>query len=99
MLPEHTQVLQVTFVTLTRKAGATAESALADVEDLAKWPVFQVDVRAIRAAGQLVKQAQVSFWDALMVVAAGRMGAGVLLTEDLNDGQIIGSVRVENPFR
>ena len=53
---------------------STRASRLADVEDLAKWPVFQVDVRAIRAAGQLVKQAQVSFWDALMGGAAGRRG-------------------------
>jgi predicted nucleic acid-binding protein len=93
-----TQVLQETFVTLTRKAGMPVENVLADLDDLAKWPVFPVDVPAIREAGQLMKTAQISFWDALLVVSARRMGAETLYTEDLNHGQVIGGVRVENPF-
>ncbi|MGA3202122.1 MAG: hypothetical protein ABSF12_06470 [Bryobacteraceae bacterium] len=44
-------------------------------------------------------QAKLSFWDALVVVAAARAGTGVLYTEDLNDGQEILGVRVVNPFR
>lgn len=38
---------------------------------------------------------QLSYCDALIAAA----GCGRLLSEDLNDGQLIGSVRVENPFR
>jgi predicted nucleic acid-binding protein len=57
-----------------------------------------VDYAAIRAAVRLSDQATLSFWDALVVVAAARSGAAVLYTEDLNDGQEILGVRVSNPF-
>jgi predicted nucleic acid-binding protein len=46
----------------------------------------------------LALQAKLSFWDALVVVAAARTGTAVLYTEDLNDGQEILSVRISNPF-
>ena len=57
-----------------------------------------VDYAAIRAAIEVAGQAKLSFWDALLVVAAARTGAAVLYTEDLNDGQEILGVRVRNPF-
>jgi predicted nucleic acid-binding protein len=95
-----TQVLQELYVTLTRKAArrCSSEEALAVVEDLAAWPLMVVDYAAIRAAVRLSDQATLSFWDALVVVAAARSGAAVLYTEDLNDGQEILGVRVSNPF-
>ena len=95
-----TQVLQEVYVTLTRKARACCSSgeALAVLEDLAAWPLMVVDYGAIRAAVRLGEQAKLSFWDALVVVAAVRSGAAVLYTEDMNDGQEILGVRVRNPF-
>ncbi len=95
-----TQVLQELFVTLTRKVsrGCTNEEALAVLDDLAAWPLTVVDYAAIRAAIRLAGQAELSFWDALIVVAAARAGAKVLYTEDLNDGQEILGVRIRNPF-
>jgi predicted nucleic acid-binding protein len=71
---------------------------LAVLEDLAAWPLVTVDYAAIRAAAGLAGQAQLSFWDALVLVAAARSGAAVLYTEDLNHGQEILGIRVENPF-
>ena len=95
-----TQVLQELFVTLTRKVSqcCSTEEALAVLEDLTAWPLMTVDYAAIRAAGGLAHQAKLSFWDALVVVAAARTGAAVLYTEDLNDGQEILGVRISNPF-
>lgn len=95
-----TQVLQELFVTLTRKVsrGCTSEQALAVLDDLAAWPLTVLDYAAIRAAIRLADQAQLSFWDALIVAAAARAGATVLYTEDLNDGQEILGVRIRNPF-
>jgi predicted nucleic acid-binding protein len=95
-----TQVLQELFVTLTRKVSqrCSSEEALAVLEDLSAWPLMVVDLAAIRAAVGLVDQAKLSFWDALVVVAAARTGAAVLYTEDLNDGQEILGVRIRNPF-
>jgi predicted nucleic acid-binding protein len=95
-----TQVLQELFVTLTRQVSrrCSTEEALAVLEDLSAWPVTLVDYAAIRSAGRLAEQAQLSFWDALVVVAAARSGATVLYTEDLKAGQEILGVRVCNPF-
>ena len=53
---------------------------------------------AIRAAARLADEAKLSFWDALVVVAAARTGAAVLYTADLSDGQEIPGVRISNPF-
>jgi predicted nucleic acid-binding protein len=95
-----TQVLQELFVALTRKVSqrCTSEEALAVLEDLTAWPLMVVDYAAIRSAVGLADQVRISFWDALVVVAAARTGAAVLYTEDLNDGQEIFGVRITNPF-
>jgi predicted nucleic acid-binding protein len=95
-----TQVLQELFVTLTGKMSqrCSSEEAQAVLEDLTAWPLVVVDYAAIRAAVELADRARLSFWDALVVVAAARAGAAVLYTEDLNDGQEILGVRISNPF-
>ena len=95
-----TQVLQELFVTLTRKVSqpCSSEEALAVLDDLNAWPLVVVDYPAIRAAIRLAHEAKLSFWDALVVVAAARAGASVLYTEDLNDGQEILGIRISNPF-
>ena len=41
----------------------------------------------------------ISFWDALVVQAAGSCGAEVIYSEDLGDGQNYGEVRVINPLK
>ena len=95
-----TQVLQELFITLTRKVSQPCSSAeaLAVLEDLTAWPLMLVDYAAIRAAIGLADQAKLSFWDALILVAAARIGAAVLYTEDMNAGQEVLGVRISNPF-
>jgi len=46
----------------------------------------------------LGKQAQLSFWDAMVAHAASELGCDVLWTEDLNHGQVIRNVQIRNPF-
>jgi predicted nucleic acid-binding protein len=40
----------------------------------------------------------IKFWDALIIAAASAANCFEVLTEDLNEGQIIAGVRVVNPF-
>jgi predicted nucleic acid-binding protein len=96
-----TQVLQELFVTLTRKVRTPlpAEQALRYLDQIAAWPVIVLDYRAVRDAIELSGSALLSFWDALIVVAAARSGSKYLYTEDLQDGQVILGVEVINPFR
>ena len=94
------QVLQETYVTLTRKIRQpfTSEKALHYVDRLAAWPVLALDYSAVREAIQLSARASFSFWDALIVVAAARSGAKTLYTEDLQHGLKVLGVAIVNPF-
>jgi len=94
------QVLQELFVTLTRKIRTplTAEQVIRYLDQIAAWPVVGLDYRGVRDAIELSSSAAISFWDALVVVAAARSGARRLYTEDLQHGQIILGVEVVNPF-
>jgi len=42
---------------------------------------------------------QLSYWDAAIIAAARACGCTEVLSEDLNDGQMYGTVRVVNPFK
>ena len=41
----------------------------------------------------------VQFYDALMLASSEAAGCEEILTEDLNDGQMYGSVKAVNPFK
>jgi predicted nucleic acid-binding protein len=56
------------------------------------------DGESILQAISLESQEKLSFWDALVVAAAARGGAGILLSEDLPAGRTIAGVRIVNPF-
>ena len=49
-------------------------------------------------AASLRERFNLSWWDANIVVAAQRAGADILLTEDMQHGQMFDALRVENPF-
>lgn len=100
-LRTSTQVLAELFVTVTRKGRArvTTEEALDYLDQIATCPVVLLDFPAIRAAVELASTAKLSFWDALIIVAASRCGALRLYTEDLQHGRKILGVEIVNPFR
>jgi predicted nucleic acid-binding protein len=49
-------------------------------------------------AFRIEDEARIGFWDALIVAVALKAGADRILSEDLNAGQIISGVQIENPF-
>ena len=51
-------------------------------------------LKAVRRHGEM----SLSFWDALIVEAALKAGADRLFTEDMQHGEVIEGMRVENPF-
>jgi len=94
------QVMSEFYVTVTRKLSRPLDedAALEAVEWLGLLNVVAIDSDTVRAAIATSRSARISYWDALIVSAAQAGGCERLLTEDLNHGQTIGSVRVENPF-
>lgn len=95
-----TQVLQEFYLTVTRKIPRPIDPPLARqiVEDLLTWDVVVNDGESILEAIDLENREKLSFWDALIVCAAGRGGAGILLSEDLPHGRVLKGVKIENPF-
>lgn len=96
-----TQVLSEFYVTVTRKLAQPLEPALATeaVDWFGLLNVLSTDTALVKSAIQTSRTSQISYWDGLVVAAATRAGCERLLTEDLNDGQRFGPVKVENPFR
>jgi predicted nucleic acid-binding protein len=96
-----TQVLQELYVTETRKGKSkmTAAEVLEYVDSYALGPIVVPGYEDIRNAMKLSDSAQISYWDALIVITAGMAGCATLYTEDLNHGQTINGVLIVNPFR
>ena len=94
------QVLQEFFVTVTKKVAKPlpVAEAKARIHEFAAWTVFAPTADDIVAAIDLHTQAKIGFWDAMIVVAAAESESDVLWTEDLNDGQLLRGVRIQNPF-
>ena len=95
------QVLQEFYVTVTEKLdpGLDRDSARRDVLSFASWRPVTIDGRVLEAAWPVQDRYRLSWWDALIVAAAQVSGCAYLLTEDLQDDQILGTVQVVNPFR
>lgn len=96
-----TQVLQEFYVSVTKKLAVPLDpdTALKAVQDLAAFPVVQVDTPLILLAIHRSDKAKLSFWDALIVESALVAGATVLYSEDFQNGALLGKVRVRNPFK
>jgi predicted nucleic acid-binding protein len=94
------QVLQEFYVTVTQKISKSLEHPLARqiIADLANWRIHTPDPGDLLQAIDLQKEYQVSFWDAMILQSAARLGCKHLYSEDFNHGQSYGGVRVINPF-
>lgn len=95
-----TQVLQEFYITVCRKLSTPLDRSTARrIIDLYRvWNVHAADISDIVAASEIEERYQLSFWDALIVSAARRLHADRLLTEDLQAGQRIEGILIENPF-
>jgi predicted nucleic acid-binding protein len=94
------QVLQEYYVTVTRRLDSPRDPALAreDVASLVTWRPGSIGLSTMDAAWSLEDRFQLSWWDALIVAAAGAAECTHLLSEDLQDGQVFDGVTVVSPF-
>lgn len=95
-----TQVLQEFYVNVTRKISVPlpVSAAREIIRTYRVWVKQDTTAETILRATEISDLAQLSFWDSLILAAAEQSGAGVLLSEDLNHGQVIAGVRIVNPF-
>jgi predicted nucleic acid-binding protein len=94
------QVLQEFYSTVTRKlrSAITRDIARDLLRSYSSWVIQPLTAEDVVAASFLEQRHQLSFWDALIIQAALLAGATKLLSEDLQHGQAISGVRIENPF-
>ena len=96
------QVLQEFYVQATRASRPDAighSQAVRLIESFQRFPVQDLTSGIMMAALDARRRFQISSWDAAIIEAARAMSCTQVLSEDLNDGQDYGGVRVTNPFR
>ena len=93
------QVLQEFYVGATGKIKMEAQAASDIVSELSSWKIHAPLAKDILDAINVHQRYQISFWDALIVNSASKLGCAVLWSEDLSDGQVYEGVQVKNPFK
>lgn len=94
------QVLQEFAVNVTAKIPRPLPAAEAGevVTLLAQWHLHVPAPPDIVAALGLQHRHQISFWDAMILQSAVRLGCRRLWSEDLSSGQLYDGVELRNPF-
>lgn len=95
------QVLQEFYSQVTashRSWGMSHEEAERSVRSLERFRVQPVTLQVLHTAMSLRERYRINYWDAAILAAARVAGCDTVYTEDLNDGQDYGGVRVVNPF-
>ena len=62
-------------------------------------PIVNPDRTLPRRGLEIKNRYDIQFYDAMMLASAERAGATEFYTEDLNDGQLYGSIKAVNPFK
>ena len=96
------QVVQEFFnVALTRFAKPFSLGEALDYLSVTFKPLLAVhsSPRLFLQALNIETQYRFSWYDSLIVAAAQQAECSVLFTEDMQDGQRIGDLKIENPFR
>ncbi len=95
------QVVQEFYHNARIKARLAIEARHCDlmVRALLRRPVVVTDMALFEQARRLCERHKLRYWDAAILAGALKLGASVLYSEDLNDGQNYSGVKVINPFR
>ena len=95
------QVLQEFIANALRKPrlGISEGNIDATLQMASLVRVQSVTRELVLSAVTLRRRYKLSQWDATILAAAMELGGGVVYSEDMNDGQDYGGVRVINPFK
>jgi predicted nucleic acid-binding protein len=96
-----TQVLQEFYVNAVQKIPRpiSKDQAKEIIRDFLRWQVVINTGVSIVGAIDIGFRYGFSFWDALIIEAALSGSADLLLSEDLQDGQNINGLIIQNPFK
>jgi predicted nucleic acid-binding protein len=94
-----TQVLQEFYVACTAKLKVKPILVKGMMHGFQNMEVVTVGADLINEAIDTSVQYQISFWDSLVVVSAESAKCQYVITEDLNSGQVIRNVKIQNPMK
>jgi predicted nucleic acid-binding protein len=94
-----TQVLQEFYNASTTKLHIKKSIAKNIVHNFRNMEVVQVDPDIIEQGIDISISSQISFWDGLIIASAESANCTTIISEDLNDGQIIRGIKIINPFK
>lgn len=93
-----TQVLQEYCNVALKKLKLPPAYVRAQLDVYEQFEIVQVTPSIIRAALDLHQVRSVGFYDAIAMASAQTAGCKLLYSEDMNTGEIVGGVRLVNPF-
>ena len=94
------QVLSESYVVLKRLALArgSTQDIWHGVQKYFVWNPLAIDDAVLRRAHEIEQRFRLSWWDSTIVAAAQLQDCALLLTEDLQDNGVYGTVTVRSPF-
>ena len=95
-----TQVLQEFYAALTSAAASPVPRRAARelIHAYSVWPVIALDAADVQAASDYEERYRLPYRDALIVVAARKSGATLLLSDALKPYRPITGLELQNPF-
>ena len=93
------QVLNEFVNTALNKLKKSDEEVVGHLRQLKTMRVVPVSAEWLERAVEIRSRYDLQFYDSLLLAAAEALGCDKFLTEDLNDGQMYGSVKAVNPFK
>jgi len=94
-----TQVLQEFYVACTTKLKIKPILVKGIMHGFGNMEVVSVGPDLVNDAIDTSIQYKLSFWDSLVIVSAESAKCQFLYTEDLNEGQIVRNVKIQNPIK
>jgi len=91
------QAIAEAYGIFRRLSSASAEDAWHRVSGYFSWQPIAMDEELLRRAREVEARYRIAWWDATVVAAAQLQDCGLLLTEDLPDGTVFGTVIARNP--
>lgn len=93
-----TQVAKEVSAVLLRKFQYPADHLKVLLSQMERFEVVETPVSLIRNGIDIMQSYKLSFWDALICATAAHAKCATIITEDMNDGQLILGMKIRSPF-
>lgn len=93
------QVVKEFCNVMVKKSGRTASEIARALDVFHRVHMVSGSMGTIRRALEIRDKHGIQFYDALMLSSAETAACDTIFTEDLNDGQMYGTVKAVNPFK